>query len=130
MGHGLYTGDPVDKVTGLIDTLSSQQIITNCYNAGGSGVAECGLPGLQVADALQALQQLAAAWRRSLPGWKFDMQYKGSFARPPAAPGAPAGTVPAAACRCAPRSIRADAPPAPAGLKAVRAAPATGWGAR
>jgi UDP-N-acetylmuramoyl-tripeptide--D-alanyl-D-alanine ligase len=31
------------------------------------GIAEAGLPGLQVADALAALQQLAAAWRRSLP---------------------------------------------------------------
>jgi UDP-N-acetylmuramoyl-tripeptide--D-alanyl-D-alanine ligase len=31
------------------------------------GVADCGLPGLQVADALLALQQLAAAWRRSIP---------------------------------------------------------------
>ncbi len=31
------------------------------------GVAACGLPGLQVADALAALQQLAAAWRRSMP---------------------------------------------------------------
>ena len=30
-------------------------------------VAACGLPGLQVADALHALQQLAAAWRQSLP---------------------------------------------------------------
>jgi UDP-N-acetylmuramoyl-tripeptide--D-alanyl-D-alanine ligase len=28
------------------------------------GLAEAGLPGLQVADALQALQQLAAAWRQ------------------------------------------------------------------
>ncbi len=28
------------------------------------GLAEAGLPGLQVADSLQALQQLAAAWRR------------------------------------------------------------------
>ncbi len=31
------------------------------------GVAESGLPGLQVADALAALQGLAAAWRRSMP---------------------------------------------------------------
>jgi UDP-N-acetylmuramoyl-tripeptide--D-alanyl-D-alanine ligase len=31
------------------------------------GVADCGLPGLQVADSLAALQQLAAAWRRSMP---------------------------------------------------------------
>jgi UDP-N-acetylmuramoyl-tripeptide--D-alanyl-D-alanine ligase len=31
------------------------------------GLAECGLPGLQVVDSLQALQQLAAAWRRSIP---------------------------------------------------------------
>ena len=31
------------------------------------GVADSGLPGLQVADALAALQALAAAWRRSLP---------------------------------------------------------------
>ena len=28
------------------------------------GLADAGLPGLQVADALAALQQLAAAWRR------------------------------------------------------------------
>jgi UDP-N-acetylmuramoyl-tripeptide--D-alanyl-D-alanine ligase len=31
------------------------------------GVAACGLPGLQVADALAALQALAAAWRRAMP---------------------------------------------------------------
>jgi UDP-N-acetylmuramoyl-tripeptide--D-alanyl-D-alanine ligase len=31
------------------------------------GVADSGLPGLQVADALAALQALAAAWRRSMP---------------------------------------------------------------
>ncbi|MFO1327135.1 MAG: UDP-N-acetylmuramoyl-tripeptide--D-alanyl-D-alanine ligase [Rubrivivax sp.] len=31
------------------------------------GIADAGLPGLQVADSLQALQQLAAAWRRSVP---------------------------------------------------------------
>ena len=31
------------------------------------GLAEAGLPGLQVPDALQALQQLAAAWRQSIP---------------------------------------------------------------
>lgn len=31
------------------------------------GVAASGLPGLQVDDALAALQQLAAAWRRSMP---------------------------------------------------------------
>ena len=31
------------------------------------GLAEAGLPGLQVDDSLQALQQLAAAWRRSIP---------------------------------------------------------------
>jgi iron complex outermembrane receptor protein len=31
------------KVTGLIDSLSAQQIITNCYDAGGSGAAECAL---------------------------------------------------------------------------------------
>lgn len=31
------------KVTGLIDSLSAQQIITNCYNAGGSGAPECSL---------------------------------------------------------------------------------------
>ena len=30
------------------------------------GLAEAGLPGLQVADSLQALQQLAAAWRHHL----------------------------------------------------------------
>jgi UDP-N-acetylmuramoyl-tripeptide--D-alanyl-D-alanine ligase len=29
------------------------------------GVADCGLPGLQVADALASLQRLAAAWRRA-----------------------------------------------------------------
>ena len=32
------------------------------------GVAACGLPGLEVADALLALQQLAAAWRRQQGG--------------------------------------------------------------
>jgi UDP-N-acetylmuramoyl-tripeptide--D-alanyl-D-alanine ligase len=31
------------------------------------GIADAGLPGLQVADSLAALQRLAAAWRRSLP---------------------------------------------------------------
>lgn len=31
------------------------------------GVADAGLPGLHVADSLQALQELAAAWRRSVP---------------------------------------------------------------
>jgi UDP-N-acetylmuramoyl-tripeptide--D-alanyl-D-alanine ligase len=31
------------------------------------GLAEAGLAGLQVRDSLQALQQLAAAWRRSVP---------------------------------------------------------------
>jgi len=31
------------------------------------GIAACGLPGLQVADALAALQALAAAWRATMP---------------------------------------------------------------
>lgn len=31
------------KVTGIIETLTAQQILTNCYNAGGSGAVECGL---------------------------------------------------------------------------------------
>jgi UDP-N-acetylmuramoyl-tripeptide--D-alanyl-D-alanine ligase len=31
------------------------------------GIADAGLPGLQVGDSLAALQQLAAAWRRSVP---------------------------------------------------------------
>ncbi len=31
------------KVTNIIETLTAQQILTNCYNAGGSGAVECGL---------------------------------------------------------------------------------------
>lgn len=31
------------KVTGIIESLSAQQILTNCFNAGGSGAVECGL---------------------------------------------------------------------------------------
>jgi prepilin-type processing-associated H-X9-DG protein len=31
------------KVDGLIDSLVAQQLLTNCYNAGGSGVPECDL---------------------------------------------------------------------------------------
>lgn len=31
------------KVTGIIETLTAQQILTNCFNAGGSGAVECGL---------------------------------------------------------------------------------------
>jgi outer membrane receptor protein involved in Fe transport len=31
------------KVTNLIDSLSAQQILTNCFNAGGTGAAECAL---------------------------------------------------------------------------------------
>jgi hypothetical protein len=34
---------------------------------GSRGVAACGLPGLQVADTLQALQQLATGWRAPQP---------------------------------------------------------------
>src|SRR5690606_21873655 len=29
------------KVTNIIETLTAQQILTNCYNAGGSGAEEC-----------------------------------------------------------------------------------------
>lgn len=31
------------KVTGIIETLTAQQILTNCANAGGTGAVECGL---------------------------------------------------------------------------------------
>ncbi|WP_157218189.1 TonB-dependent receptor domain-containing protein [Flavisphingomonas formosensis] len=43
------------KVDNLIDSLSAQQIITNCYQAGGSGVAECGYISRQTATSLPSL---------------------------------------------------------------------------
>ncbi|WP_313229335.1 TonB-dependent receptor domain-containing protein [Sphingobium yanoikuyae] len=66
------------KVTGLIDTLSSQQIITNCYNAGGSGVAECGLIDRATPTSLPSLVHIVPANIAFLKtaGIDFDASYR------------------------------------------------------
>ncbi|MFD2432003.1 TonB-dependent receptor domain-containing protein [Sphingobium scionense] len=66
------------KVTGLIDSLSSQQIITNCYNAGGSGVAECGLIDRATPTSLPSLVHIVPANIAFLKtaGIDFDASYR------------------------------------------------------
>ncbi len=49
------------KVSGLIDSLSAQQIITNCYDAGGSGAPECALISRSNPTALPSLVSLVPA---------------------------------------------------------------------
>lgn len=49
------------KVSNLIDSLSAQQIITNCYDAGGSGVAECALISRTTPTSLPSLVSIVPA---------------------------------------------------------------------
>ncbi|ANI76508.1 MULTISPECIES: TonB-dependent receptor domain-containing protein [Sphingobium] len=49
------------KVTDLIDTLSAQQIVTNCTNAGGSGVPECSLITRATPTSLPSLVSIVPA---------------------------------------------------------------------
>jgi len=49
------------KVDNLIDSLSAQQIVTNCYNAGGSGAPECALITRSSPTALPSLISIVPA---------------------------------------------------------------------
>jgi outer membrane receptor protein involved in Fe transport len=49
------------NVSNLIDSLSAQQIVTNCYNAGGSGVAECALITRTTPTSLPSLVSIVPA---------------------------------------------------------------------
>ncbi|MBD3760945.1 TonB-dependent receptor [Rhizorhabdus sp.] len=49
------------KVSNLIDSLSAQQIITNCFNAGGSGVPECSLISRPTPTSLPSLVSIVPA---------------------------------------------------------------------
>ncbi|MFT3817254.1 MAG: UDP-N-acetylmuramoyl-tripeptide--D-alanyl-D-alanine ligase [Rubrivivax sp.] len=69
--RSLRSGDLFVALRG--ETFDGHQFLPQAKAAGAAaalaerGIAEAGLPGLQVADSLAALQRLAAAWRRSLP---------------------------------------------------------------
>ena len=69
--RSLQRGDLFVALRG--ETFDGHQFLAQARAAGAAaalaerGIAEAGLPGLQVADSLAALQQLAAAWRRSMP---------------------------------------------------------------
>ncbi|MCA0240868.1 MAG: UDP-N-acetylmuramoyl-tripeptide--D-alanyl-D-alanine ligase [Proteobacteria bacterium] len=69
--RSLQRGDLFVALRG--DSFDGHQFLAQAKAAGAAaalaerGIADAGLPGLQVADSLAALQQLAAAWRRSLP---------------------------------------------------------------
>jgi UDP-N-acetylmuramoyl-tripeptide--D-alanyl-D-alanine ligase len=66
--RSLKAGDLFVALKG--DNFDAHDFLASAREAGAAaalaerGLAEAGLPGLQVADALAALQQLAAAWRR------------------------------------------------------------------
>lgn len=49
------------NVSNLIDSLSAQQIVTNCYNAGGAGVAECALIARTTPTSLPSLVSIVPA---------------------------------------------------------------------
>ena len=69
--RSLQRGDLFVALRG--ETFDGHQFLAQARAAGAAAalaerdIAEAGLPGLQVADSLAALQQLAAAWRRSIP---------------------------------------------------------------
>lgn len=49
------------NVSNLIDSLSAQQIVTNCFNAGGAGVAECALISRTTPTSLPSLISIVPA---------------------------------------------------------------------
>lgn len=66
------------KVDKLIDSLSAQQIITNCFNAGGSGVPECSLIDRSSPTAFPSLVRIVPANIAYLEtqGIDFDATYR------------------------------------------------------
>ncbi|WP_336962615.1 TonB-dependent receptor domain-containing protein [Sphingobium aquiterrae] len=69
------------KVSNLIDSLSAQQIITNCYNAGGAGVPECSLITRTTPNSLPSLVSIVPANIAFLKtaGIDFDASYRTSL---------------------------------------------------
>lgn len=66
------------KVSGLIDSLSAQQILTNCLNAGGSGAPECALIDRASPTSFPSLVRLTPANIAFLTtsGIDFDVSYR------------------------------------------------------
>jgi hypothetical protein len=66
------------KVSQLIDSLSAQQILTNCLNAGGSGAAECALIDRATPTSFPSLIHLTPANIAFLKtaGIDFDVTYR------------------------------------------------------
>ena len=66
------------KVTGMIETLGSQQIVNNCFNAGGSGVPECSLIERDPVTGAPTLVHIAPANIAFLKtaGVDFDASYR------------------------------------------------------
>lgn len=66
------------KVTSIIETLTAQQILTNCYNAGGSGAVECGLIDRATPTTFPSLVRIVPANIAFLKtaGWDIDTSYR------------------------------------------------------
>ena len=69
------------KVTDLIDSLTAQQILTNCLNAGGSGAPECALINRATPTTFPSLVSIAPANIAFLvtSGIDFDASYRTSL---------------------------------------------------
>lgn len=66
------------KVTGIIETLTAQQILTNCFDAGGSGAVECGLIDRDTPTSFPSLVRIVPANIAFLKttGLDFDATYR------------------------------------------------------
>ncbi|MGC4250988.1 MAG: TonB-dependent receptor [Sphingobium sp.] len=66
------------KVTNIIETLTAQQILTNCFNAGGSGAVECGLIDRDTPTTFPSLVHIVPANIAFLKtaGLDFDASYR------------------------------------------------------
>lgn len=69
------------KVTDIIETLTAQQILTNCYNAGGSGAVECGLIDRDTPTTFPSRVRIVPANIAFLKtaGLDFDASYRASL---------------------------------------------------